>query len=510
MSTTAISSSLSPVLLERLRRAQTSFINGQWSVPDAGAHRMPVYDPATGEPLTDLVEADAQTVDRAVSAARAAFDDGRWSGLSVARRQQALMAIHDALLAHQDELAQIESACTGLPLSQVRGFYIPRAAYNFKFFAEFIGQVAGEAYTQESGYITTVLREPVGVAALLGPWNAPVTLCSMKIAAAIAFGNTCVVKPSEIAAAGMLRFMDILAATGLPPGVVNLVNGRGPVTGTALVEHPGVNVVSFTGGTATGRAILASAAKGIKACTMELGGKSANIICADADMDRALDAAMLGIFSGNGQQCLAGSRILVQRSVADRFIEQFVARARQLRVGAPNQAGTEVGPLVSQAQLQRVMAYADIARSEGAEVLTGGRRLDALGPGYYFEPTVVRAASNALRVCQEEVFGPFATVLTFDDFDEALHIANDSPFGLVGYVWTNSLSQAQQAMRRLRTGTVWVNTPVVRDLRSAFGGYRESGIGREGGKGCMALYTEEKTCMVAVDPVSMPRMGMPT
>ncbi len=505
MQATPPSSTLSTAAF--LRRAQTSFIDGAF-VDVASGHRFPVFDPATGERVAELQEADAAEVDRAVRAARTAFEDGRWSGLTVERRQNVLMAIHDAVLAHQAELAEIESACTGLPIAQVKGFYIPRAAYNFKFFAEFIGQVGGDLYTQEPGYVTSVFREPVGVAALLGPWNAPVTLCSMKIAAAIAFGNTCVVKPSEIAAAGMQRFMEILHTTLLPAGVVNLVNGRGPVTGVALVEHPEVNVVSFTGGTTTGRAILASAAKGLKACTMELGGKSASIICADADFERALDAALLGIFGGNGQQCLAGSRILVERSIADRFIDAFVQRTRQLRVGAPSRMDTEVGPLASQAQLERVMSYVDIARADGAELLTGGRRIAAQGPGYYFEPTVVRAPSNAARVCQEEIFGPFATFVTFDDFDEAIAIANDSPFGLVGYLWTNNLHKANQATRRLRTGTVWINTPVVRDLRSAFGGYRESGIGREGGKGCMALYTEEKTCMVAVDNVPIRRMGV--
>jgi 5-carboxymethyl-2-hydroxymuconic-semialdehyde dehydrogenase/aminomuconate-semialdehyde/2-hydroxymuconate-6-semialdehyde dehydrogenase len=495
-----------PELTAFLQRTQSSFIDGAWAPP--GAHRLPLHDPATGQPLGELAEADASEVDRAVRAARVAFDDGRWCGLSVARRQQVLMAIHDAVLAHRDELAQIESACTGLPLAQVQGFYIPRAAHNFQFFAEFIGQVGGDLYTQESGYVTTVSREPVGVAALLGPWNAPVTLCSMKIAAAIAFGNTCVVKPSEVAAAGMQRFMDILHGAGLPAGVVNLVNGRGPVTGTALVEHPGVDVVSFTGGTTTGRAILASAAKGIKACTMELGGKSASIVCADADYDRALDAALLGIYGGNGQQCLAGSRILVERGIAQRFIADFVQRARRLRLGAPDQMATEMGPLASLPHLQRVMSYVDVARADGAELLTGGQRHEDLGPGYFFEPTAVLAKSNAARVCQEEIFGPFASFLVYDDFDEAIAMANHSSFGLVGYVWTSQLNKAQQAMRHLRTGTVWVNTPVVRDLRSAFGGYRHSGLGREGGKGCMALYTEEKTCMVAVDNVPMRRMGL--
>jgi 5-carboxymethyl-2-hydroxymuconic-semialdehyde dehydrogenase/aminomuconate-semialdehyde/2-hydroxymuconate-6-semialdehyde dehydrogenase len=490
-----------------LRREQASFIGGKF-VQFSHHHRVPVYDPATDQRLGDLLEADRSEVDLAARTAREAFEDGRWSGLSVEQRQNALMKIHDALIAGQSELADIESATTGIPLAQMKGFYIPRSAYNFKFFAEFVGQVGGDLYTQEPGYVTSVFREPVGVAGLLGPWNAPVTLCSMKIAAAIAFGNTCVVKPSEIAAAGMQRFMEILHNTGLPPGVVNLVNGRGPITGTALVEHPDINVVSFTGGTTTGRAILASAAKGIKPCTMELGGKSASIICADSDIDRALDAALLGIYGGNGQQCLAGSRILVEKSIEDKFIEAFVARVKNIKMGHPSQMSTEMGPLASKAHMERVLSYVDIAKADGAEILTGGKRVERMGNGYYIEPTVVRAKSNASRVCQEEIFGPFATFVTFDNFEEALTIANDSTFGLVAYVWTSNLDKANLAMRKLRTGTVWVNTPVVRDLRSAFGGYRESGIGREGGKGCMALYTEEKTTMVAIEKMPIRKLGM--
>lgn len=489
-----------------LSRPQASFINGKF-VAAGRQHHVPVFDPASGEQLGDLLEADATEVDLAARTAREAFDDGRWSGLTVESRQNALMKIHDAIIAGQSELSEIESATTGIPLAQIKGFYIPRSAYNFKFFAEFIGQVGGDLYTQEPGYVTSVFREPVGVAGLLGPWNAPVTLCSMKIAAAIAFGNTCVVKPSEIAAAGMQRFMEIVNSTGLPPGVVNLVNGRGPVTGTALVEHPDINVVSFTGGTTTGRAILSSAAKGLKACTMELGGKSASIICADADLDRALDAALLGIYGGNGQQCLAGSRILVERSIADKFIAAFVERVKNIKIGHPSQMGSEMGPLASKAHMERVLSYAEVAKADGAEILTGGKRVEAMGKGYYIEPTVVRAPNNAARICQEEIFGPFATFVTFDTFEEAITIANDSTFGLVAYVWTSNLDKANQAMRKLRTGTVWVNTPVVRDLRSAFGGYRESGIGREGGKGCMSLYTEEKTTMVAIEKMPIRRLG---
>lgn len=500
-------SAQAPLSHARMSQAQTSFIERRF-LPPGDQHRVASYDPVSGERVGDVLEADAQEVHMAAHAARLAFEEGRWSGQSVEQRQHVLMQMHDALLQHKDALADFESATTGIPIVQVKGFYIPRAAYNFKFFAEFIGQVDGDLYTQEPGYLTSVYREPVGVAGLLGPWNAPTTLCSMKVAAAIAFGNSCVVKPSEIAAAGMQMFMDIIHQTDLPHGVVNLVNGRGQVTGAALVAHPDINAISFTGGTTTGRAILASAAQGLKPATMELGGKSASIICADADFERALDAALLGIFGGNGQQCLAGSRILVERAIADRFIEAFVTRAKNMRIGPPNDMQTEIGPLVLWAQMERVLSYVDVARAEGAEILAGGDSMKMPVGGYYVVPIVVRAASNAQRVCQEDIFGPFATFLVFDTFDQAIALANDSTFGLVGYLWTSILDKANHATRRLRTGTVWISTPVVRDLRSAFGGYRESGIGREGGKGCMALYIEEKNVMVATRSNPIRRMGV--
>ncbi len=493
-------------LADFLSRPQTSFINGK-AVPAGSQHRVAVFDPTSGEQLGDVYEADAAEVALAAKAARAAFEDGRWSKKTVAERQAGLMKIHDAILANLDELSEIESACTGLPMSHMKSFLMPRTAYNFKFFAEFIGQMGGDLYTQEPGFVTSVFREPVGVAGLLGPWNAPVTLGSMKIAAAISFGNSCVIKPSEVAAAGMQRFMEIIHSTGLPPGVVNMVNGRGPVTGVALVEHEDVNVVSFTGGTVTGRAIMTSAAKGLKAATMELGGKSANIICADADFERALDAALLSIYGSNGQMCLAGSRILVEKSIADKFIKAFVERAKKIKVGHPSAPDTELGPLATKAHMERVLSFVDIATAEGAELLCGGKRIDNMGGGYFMEPTAVLAKDNSSRVCQDEIFGPFATFVTFETFDEAIKMANDSPFGLVGYLWTTNLDKANQATRELHTGTVWINTPVVRDLRSAFGGYRESGIGREGGKGCMALYTEEKTVMMATAKNPMHRMG---
>jgi acyl-CoA reductase-like NAD-dependent aldehyde dehydrogenase len=486
-------------------RSVASLINGQAVVGDGP--RLPVVYPASGLPVGEVVEADTAIVDQAVAAARASFRSGVWSRLSVARRQETLLRIHDVVRAHADELAELECLNTGIVMRELKLRHIERAAYNFRFFAEHIGQSAGQVYTQTEGYQTVVVRDPVGVAALLAPWNAPVALASMKVAAAIAFGNSCVLKPSEQTPLALHRFVELLHEAGLPPGVVNLINGRGPVTGHALVSHPDIDLVSFTGGTETGRSIMSAAGRNLVPCTMELGGKSANIIFASADQERALDGALLGIFSNNGQQCLAGSRILVERRIADEFIARFTERARRIRIGDPMDDRTELGPLASRAHLQRVLSFVDTAHADGCSLLTGGRQPAAAGSGFYIEPTAVLAPSNASRTAQDEIFGPFATFLLFDTLDDALTIANDSRFGLVSYVWSDHLPTVMRASEGLRSGVVWVNTPMMRELRAPFGGYRESGVGREGGAACEAFYTEPKTISIPTVPPTLRKLG---
>jgi acyl-CoA reductase-like NAD-dependent aldehyde dehydrogenase len=486
-------------------KAVTSIIDGA-AVPASG-EALPVIYPATGQPVSTLYEADAGEVDAAVRAARRAFDRSDWPRWGVEKRQDLFEALRQVILNHADELAYLECLNTGLVLREVRERHIKRAAYNFKFFAEFIGQTAGQVYTQNPAYQTIVTREPVGVAALIAPWNAPVALASMKVAAALAFGNTAVLKPSEQTPLALARFVELLHEAGLPPGVLNLVNGRGPVTGAALVDHCGVDLVSFTGGTETGRAIMAAAGRRLVPTTMELGGKSANIIFDSADLDQALNGALLGIFSNNGQQCLAGSRILVQRSIAEDFIARFTDRAQRLKVGDPMAEGTELGPLASQPHMQRVLGFVDTATGEGGHLITGGKRREDLGEGFYIEPTAVMAPSNDAAVCQHEIFGPFASFLTFDEVDEAIALANASKFGLVSYVWSNDLPTVMRASREIRAGVVWVNTPMMRELRAPFGGYKESGVGREGGEACQAFYTEAKTVSIPTEPLQLRRLG---
>ncbi|MBT8440851.1 MAG: aldehyde dehydrogenase [Gammaproteobacteria bacterium] len=481
----------------------TSFINGTWARASEGAHEIPVVYPGDERRVSTLIEADADEVDRAVRAARNAFDGGAWSKASVEDRKRVLLRIRDLVNAHADELAHCEVLHTGVPVSQVRRRHIMRSAMNFEFFAEFISQASAPVFDQNPDYLTWVRREPAGVAGLIAPWNAPLALASMKLAGAIAFGNSCVLKPSEMTPLSFVKLMDIIREAGVPDGVVNLVNGRGPVTGAALVDHPDVGVIAFTGGTTTGRQIGASAGGGLKKVVTELGGKSANIVFADADLERALDAALVAIFSNNGQQCLAGSRILLQRSIAEAFIEKFVARTRNLRIGDPFDPATEIGPLISADQRERVLGHAAAARdSADIDVLYGGNPWSGAQRGFFVEPTVVHAASNTLPVCQEEIFGPFATILTFDDFDAAMAIANDSEFGLVSYVWSTNMQTIMAATEFLRAGVVWINTPLTRELRAPFGGYKNSGVGRDGGEWSRALFTEEKT-------VTLPRREFP-
>ena len=490
-------------------REVTSFIGGQWMEPKGEAYQIPVIHPATEETVSILLEADEAEVAVAVKTAKDVFNTGVWSKASVDERKGVLLKIKDLVLANKDVIARMEVTNTGVPISQAYGRQIPRSAMNFEFFAEFISQVSSPVFDQNPNFITFIRREPVGVAGLIAPWNAPMALASMKLAGAIAFGNSCVFKPSELTPLGFIPFMELLSDAGLPDGVINMVNGRGDVTGAALTANEDVDVIAFTGGTETGRIISAEAGRTLKKTVTELGGKSANIIFADADYDRALDASLVAIFSNNGQQCLAGSRILVQRSIAKNFTQDFVARTRKLKIGDPFDTSSEIGPVISKGQFEKMIHFAKLAEeSDGIEILAGGKPAEGFNKGYYFEPTVVRATDNKQIVCQEEIFGPFATILTFDTEEDAYSIANDSNYGLVSYVWSTDIRKIMRAQAEIKAGVVWVNTPLMRELRAPFGGYKHSGVGRDGGEWSRNLFTEEKTVSIPLNEFPIAKLGI--
>jgi acyl-CoA reductase-like NAD-dependent aldehyde dehydrogenase len=483
-----------------------SLIGGSSPATSSAALAIPVICPWTEEEVGRLIEADASEVDAAIVAARQAFDSGPWPQLGIDERKDILYAISDCLGKHREELAQLEVLNTGIPLTQVHG-HVRRAMKNFEFFAEVASTVRGETYTGAKGFLTYVTRQPKGVAALIAPWNAPLALASMRVATCIAFGNTCVLKPSEYTPLSIRRMVEIFHEAGLPPGVVNLVNGRGSVTGAALIAHPGVDMVGFTGGTRTGAAIMAEAGRRLKPGIMELGGKSANIVHESADLERALDGSLAAIYGNNGQQCLAGARILVQRSIATEFIERFVARAKAIRLGPPLDTGVEMGPLTYQAHMNHVLSFVPVAIREGGTLLTGGRRAPGFERGYFVEPTAVLVQSNADTVSREEIFGPFVTIQLYDTLTDAIRIANESEFGLVSYLWARDLDAVMRVSRDIRAGTLWVNTTVMRELRAPFGGFKQSGIGRDGALSSTEFFTDLKTTTIAIDATPLPSFG---
>lgn len=494
-------------LRKQLPERVTSFIDGGF-VPARG-HEIPVIYPATEEQVAVLHEADAATVDQAVQSARQSLASGVWRTLPVAEKQRIFARIGELTSAHIDELALLETVNTGQAIGYTRQAQLPRIAANFKFFAEWMAQATEKAAFEDGRMLRYTTRHPLGVVAAISSSNAPTALASTKIAAALCYGNSCVVKTSENTPLALARFMEILVEAGVPRGVVNMVNGRGDVTGDALSDHPWIAGISFTGGNATAGRIAAKAAPLHKRLDFELGGKSANIVMPSADLDLAVTAALLAIYTNNGQQCFAGSRIVLHRDIADRFIAQFVARANRIRVGDPFAPGTQNGPLAFRRHYDRVMSYVDIARAEGAELLAGGCRPRELDHGLYVRPTAFLAPDNQARICQEEVFGPFASILIVDSIEAAIAVANQSPFGLVSYVWSNDQREVLAATQAIEAGLVMVNTPLLSlDSRMPFGGFRQSGIGREGAEGSRAFYTEEKTIAIALQPPVLPPIGL--
>lgn len=462
----------------------------------------------TGQPFTFVPHTDPAVADALVERARRVFEEGSWRKLPATERAATMRRISDLIRANAEELALLQTLETSIPISQSRAMHAARTAENFTFFADILAGLAGESYEQTGRYLSVVTREPVGVALLIAPWNAPLVLSSMKMAAAMSLGNCVIVKPSEYAPLAVLRLVELVQEAGVPEGVVQVACGTGPGIGNALVTHAGVDVVGFIGGTDTGKRIMAAASGTLKKVGLELGGKSGNIILASADMDRAIDGSMLGIFAGNGEQCLAGSRILVEESVADEFIARFTARTKGLKVGDAFDPATEIGPMAFAAHYEKLLRFGRMAlEGSGYRVLAGGGPVEGMEGGYYFAPTVVEADDNSLPLCQQELFGPFVAIQRVCDLDDAISRANDSEFGLAAYIWSNDLPSVMRARRELRAGTIWVNTPMTRDLRAPFGGYKQSGIGRDGIPGSIELFTEEKSTLIPQEPLDLPSIG---
>jgi aminomuconate-semialdehyde/2-hydroxymuconate-6-semialdehyde dehydrogenase len=453
-------------------------------------------DPHTGQVWATVPEGGAEDVRRAVEAARTAFDAGSWSQLPTAERRMLLNRLADGIAERAEELAITETRDMGKPYRESRHGDMPRAEGNFRFFADFQHFATAETFPMAHHH-TYTRYEPKGIVAAISPWNFPLMLASWKIAPALAFGNTVVLKPAE-QSPGTASILAEIAAEVLPPGVLNVVHGFGPdAAGEHLVASPAVDLVTFTGETRTGTAVMRGAAPSLKGLSLEMGGKSPNLVFANADFDKAIDGALRAIFMNNGEVCLAGSRLLVERSIYDRFLERLVERTAQLCIGDPLDPETMVGPVVSEEQLERVLGYVEQGAAEGRVRIGGGRpSAPELADGYYVEPTIVDRLAHDAACVKEEIFGPVLVAESFEDEAEAIRLANDSEYGLAAMVWTQNLSQAHRVSAAMQSGLVWVNCFFVRDLRTPFGGAKRSGVGREGGYHSREFFTEAKTVTI--------------
>ncbi len=450
-------------------------------------------NPATGEVLAHVAEADAGDVDAAVRSSRAALN-GEWGHMRAADRGALLLRLAELIRSNSDELTRIESLDSGKPVSAIRRQDLPAVIDTLTYYAGMADKINGQVIPARPDALTYTVREPLGVVGAIVPWNFPLMIGMWKIAPALACGCTVVLKPAEITPLSALMIGELALEAGIPAGVLNVVPGFGQVAGQAIVDHPDVDKVTFTGSPRVGHQILQGAAGNFKRVTLELGGKSANIIFPDADIDSAVKAAGSGIFFNTGQVCSAGSRILVHESIHDEVVERLAARAAGMRIGDPLESGTNMGPIVSEAQMNRILDYIDIGRKEGAHIVTGGNRIG--DRGYYVEPTVFAGVRHEMRISQEEIFGPVAAVIPFADEEDAIRIANGTAYSLAAGVWTNDVTRAHRFTRELRAGTVWVNTYGPTDIRLPWGGVRDSGFGREHGEAAIDNFTEPKVVWI--------------
>lgn len=478
-------------------RSYQLFIDGKWVDAESGK-TFTTPNPATGETLAEVAEADKADVDKAVEAARRAFE-GKWAKISARDRGRMLYKLAQLIDAKAKEIAALETADNGKPIKESLYIDIPGVVENFEYFAGWATKIEGETIPVPGQMFNYTLREPIGVCGQIIPWNFPLLMAAWKLAPALAAGNTVVLKPAEQTPVTALELGSLIQEAGFPDGVVNIVPGFGETAGASLASHKGIDKIAFTGSTEVGKIIARAAADNLTKVSLELGGKAPNIVFADADLEQAVNGAMMSIFFNQGQVCCAGSRLFLDESVKDEFLARFKEKAERVKVGDPQDQATQMGPQVSEEQLNKIKSYVDIAREEGATVLTGGAQPDLEGDfkrGYFFRPTIFSEANNQMRIAQEEIFGPVSTVITFKDETELIKQANETIYGLSAGIWTKDITRAHRFAKDIKAGVVWINTFNMFNPASPFGGYKQSGYGREMGKHALDLYTQVKSVWV--------------
>ena len=469
------------------------FIDGKW-VDSVSGKTFDTLNPATEEVITSVAEGDKADIDLAVTAARKAFEEGLWKKTDARDRGKVLLRIMELIDKNREELALLETLDNGKPISETTNADIPLVIDCFLYYAGWADKIHGETIPVRGEFFNYTLREPVGVVGQIIPWNFPLLMAAWKIAPALACGNTVILKPAEQTPLTALRLGEICQEAGLPDGVLNIVPGYGPTAGAALAEHMDVDKIAFTGAHTTGRIIMQAASKNLKRISLELGGKSPNIVFADSDIDSAVDGAMTGIFFNQGEVCCAGSRLFLEKSIHEEFVDKLSNKAASMRVGNPEDAGTQMGAQVSKEQFDKILGYIDIGKREGAKLVTGGERCGERG--YFIRPTIFDAVDNNMKIAREEIFGPVVSAITFDDVGEVVRQGNLSIYGLAAAVWTRDIKKAHRLARDLKAGTIWINTYNALDAASPFGGFKQSGFGRELGVHALELYTQVKSVWI--------------
>jgi aldehyde dehydrogenase (NAD+) len=476
--------------LDFLKKPKRLLIGGKWVAPKSGK-TFETVNPSNEEVLALIAEGDKADVDEAVKAARKAFDDGRWPSMGPHERARLMFKIAELIDANADELAELETLDNGKPLTFSRGFDIPASAETFRYYGGWVTKIYGETNPSDPAFFNYTLREPVGVCGQIIPWNFPLLMAAWKLGPALACGNTVILKPAEQTPLTALRLGELIMEAGLPEGVLNIITGFGPGAGSSIAEHPEIDKVAFTGSTEVGKIILKASAGNLKKVSLELGGKAPNIIFPDADLDQAVPTAMMGVFFNSGQVCCAGTRIFVQRDKYDEVVGKLANFSKGVTMGDPFDQKSTIGPLVSREQFDRVKGYLDVGKKEGAKVAAGGEA--GTGKGYFVNPTLFTGVNNDMRIAREEIFGPVGAAISFTDENDAVFQGNNTDYGLSAAVWTRDLSRAHKMARSLKAGTVWVNCFNQLDPITPFGGYKQSGFGRELGRYAIDLYTQIKS-----------------